>query len=167
MTEPAVFYDAVADKLRNVPDGADVVPYADGLYAAVPADLRRFGSVRWNTVFWDWRRAGCIDFEQGNPAYAAVRLRAYVAGRNKRSLRARVYASMSNVAKAHEILTGHGWHWEWWIATLDGRDWAPAELAAEIERLYGAVVDAGAVWANQNVGGVDAPWDRSNRFLPL
>lgn len=56
-----------------------------------------------------------------------------------------------------------------WIPTLDGRQWTPDELAADIRANWGVVVDPGRIWANQwgqggPRGSGRVEWDESSLF---
>jgi hypothetical protein len=140
------FYDA-AD-YRNIPSGAHACVYADGLYAAPPAQTVRFRATRWITVLGGTeaaKYAGILDYELGNRAFAGDELREWVAARKAMKCRARVYCDRANMPAVREKLDGL--EYLVWVATLDGdklsKDWTPG------------------LWAVQYAGGMTARVDTS------
>jgi hypothetical protein len=139
-----IFYDAVTP--ANIPTGAHACLYADGLYKATPAQAERFAAVRWITVVGGSAAAayaGCIDFENGNPAYLGGALRSWVAARQAHGMRARVYCNRSDLATVRmrcAELT-----YEVWLATLDGNKLRPNYTTH--------------LWAVQYQGGLTAKVD--------
>ena len=163
------FYDAAT--WQNIPHGTSACLYGDGRYAA-PADAPKIlGLTQYRiiTVTGDYRIAGAIDFEPGNPCYDPRTLRRYVRGRRNSGHRARVYCDRADASEAwHGLTEGTDTNLrdyaEWWISTLDGTDWTPDELAADLASRWGAPIPAGKLWGNQNRGGMTAPYDESNLF---
>jgi hypothetical protein len=86
------FYDSTRPGL--IPAGSYACLYFDGLYKATAEDAARFHQVRWITVEGGAAAAahtGCIDFEEGNPAFTGSRLRDWAEARRAMNCRARVY----------------------------------------------------------------------------
>lgn len=151
------FFDA--EDWRNIPPGSDALLYLDGDFAA-PADalvqlrLRRH---RWLTVEGDYRRAGAIDWEPGNPCFTPAGLRDYVAGRRSISCRARVYVQRSLVSQALAALDdpegpGDLATWPgllWWIPTLDGIERTAAQIVADLAAHFDAVLPVSSIWGQQ------------------
>ena len=162
------FYDSAT--WQNIPRGAAALLYADGLYTAVPARAeveRRFRAIRWITVFGGADAApyaGACDFETGNSSFDEPgRLRAWAEARHQMGARARVYSDRADAARAwHE--TGDLPNVIYWVATLDNAPWSAANLAWELAHRWNAPIPEHRIWANQNVGGMTAPWDRSALF---
>lgn len=139
---------------RNIPaDLAAVLPI-DGNFAAPPAAAARFPRVRWYTVTGDYRHAGAIDWELGNPCFNAGSLRRFVRGRRAMGVRARVYVDRADAREALDALGPGLLSYAallWWIPTLDGKRWTADELAGDLAANWDAPIPAGQLWANQYV----------------
>jgi hypothetical protein len=159
MSAEIQFYDSV-DPGKIPASATHAALYHDGLYAATPAQAKRFPHVHWITVTGN-DTCGIADYEPGNEVYdKAGALRAYVSGRHKRMSRAVVYSDRSNIESALKELDGRGCHW--WIATLDNKRWTAQELAKDLKDNFGVTVKASDIWANQYAGGQGAEYDTSD-----
>jgi hypothetical protein len=138
------FYDSVSPE--KIPAGTHACLYYDGLYAAKPAQAKRFAAVRWITVLGDYHNCGIADYEQGNEVYnKAGALRAFVQGRINLGLRARVYCNRSTLPTVRSHL--EGLNYLVWIGTLDGN-----KLSAHWTT---------GLWGVQYAGGMTAAYDTS------
>lgn len=161
MSAEIQFYDSV-DPGKIPASATHAALYHDGLFAATPAQAKRFPHVQWITVIGAGS-SGIADYEPGNEVYdKAGALRAYVSGRVHRKRRAIVYSDRSNVESALKELDGLDRHW--WIATLDNKRWTRQELADDLKRNFGVTVKASDIWANQYAGGQGAEYDTSDLF---
>jgi hypothetical protein len=152
-----VFYDST--DIARIPDGAWAALYADGDYKAPPTTHRRFPRRRWITVLGN-PVSGIADYEPGNQVFdTAGALHRWATAREVRSVPI-VYSDRAEVREALAELDGI--RVLWWIATLDGRDWTPEELAADLAVNFGAHVPAEDIWACQNTD--TKKWDRSVLF---
>lgn len=169
------FYDA-ADFV-NLPHNKPACFYADGIYRATIADINQIDPplFRWITVTGNGRIASIIDGRPDNPLTPA-QVRGFVRERKGANQDAIIYCPRAWVAEYLQVLVddNHGdlVDYErlfWWIATLDGHDWTPAELAADIAANYHAQIREDRIWANQNnqipALGADAKADESQLFL--
>lgn len=138
--------------------------YIDGEFA--PDQRIRFEHTRFITVHGHYRDAGIIDFEPENPAFNPWTLRRFVRGRKALNLRARVYCDRVDATEALRYLAVDGLdnYPEWWIATLDGKQWTAAELAADLESHFDAPIPADRIWANQWTQVNDGEIDQSSLF---
>lgn len=169
------FYDAA--NWRNIPHGSSAALYGDGLYAA-PSDapsILGLVRIRFITVIGDYRKAGIIDWEAGNPCFTSEGLIDYVAGRKSMNVRARIYVQRSLVSQAladldaseiQDLATYSGLLW--WIPTLDGHQWTAAELQADLAANWNANLPIDTIWGNQWTQipelGSDAIADQSTLF---
>lgn len=143
---------------RNIPEGWRAILPVDGEFAAPRTAVTRFSHVRWYTVTGDYRHAGAVDWEPGNPCYTPGGLRRYIRGRRSMNARARVYLDRADASEAIAALRDYG-HGEllsypgllWWIATLDGKRHTPAGLAAELAAGWDAPIPEAQIWADQYV----------------
>jgi hypothetical protein len=161
------FYDSAGD-LGSIPAGGYAALYVDGAYAATQRQAARFAHVRWITIDDNFRDAGAVDYEHGNPSYDAPgRLRTWAAGRASMGKRARVYCDRADVARAQDQLGSYPHLW--WIGCLEldtaGRMWTPARLAANIKAEHGATIEPNHIWGVQYAGGLRAAHDVSRLFL--
>lgn len=156
------FYDAVIPV--HIPGRDYAALYFDGTYGQVgQMAARLFGHCRWITVTGDFEHCGIADFEEGNPVFDTPELLAeYLKGRaalyNGRGRRGRIYCDRANAAKA--LYYAGDAPREWWIATLDNRDWSASQLARDLAENWDAKIPATEIWANQNVPG--QRYDTSN-----
>lgn len=170
-----VFYDAAY--WQNLPHGKLACFYADGIFAATAADVAKISppDLRWITVTGNGRIASIIDGKPDNPLSPA-QVRGFVRDRRAASQDAIIYCPRSWVGEYQQVLYdfGNGSLGEydrlfWWIATLDGYPWTPAELAADIAAHWDAEIDPSRIWANQNNQipqlGPSATADESQLFL--
>jgi hypothetical protein len=139
-----IFYDSTVP--GNIPEGTFACLYYDGRYAASPDEAKRFLDVRWITIGSDFKNAGIVDFEEGNPSYSSQSaLREFVEGRKSLGLRARVYTDLDNLPLVRSRL--EGLDYLVWLATLNGRKLAPDYTPG--------------LWGVQYQGGPDAAYDMS------
>ncbi len=170
LTGVRTFDDSATE--ANLPSGQRVMLPVDGRFADTAASAARFSAVRWYTVTGDYRRAGGIDWETGNPCFTPAGLRGYVRGRRAMNVRARVYCDRADAADAVRALFdgGHGrlLYYPglcWWISTLDGRVWTAQDLAEDLAKNWDAPeITADKLWACQYQGGPSAPLDKSVLF---
>lgn len=140
--------------------------YADGDFR-VPATarpvVRKVPFRRWITTTGEFPHAGIADYEPGNIVFDQPgRLRMWAFNRltEHRSIPI-VYSDRVDVPAAlRELSRLPRLHW---IATLDGKEWTPEELSANLRDEFGADVPAAIIWANQNEGLGTV--DKSNLFL--
>jgi hypothetical protein len=161
MSAEIQFYDSV-DPGKIPASATHAALYRDGLYAATPAQAKRFPHVHWITVTGE---KSCViaDYEQGNEVYDnAGALRAWVSGRHRRLRRAIVYSDRSNIESALKELDGR--NCRWWIATLDNKRWTAQELAEDLKKNFGVTVKVSNIWGNQYAGGQNAEYDTSDLF---
>jgi len=141
------FFDSVTP--ANIPAGAYACLYADGRYKATAAQATRFSATRWITVEGGAGAAayaGIADYEAGNPVYENEgALRAWVAERAAKQLRARVYCNRATLPAVRQQLAELDYLV--WIATLDGN---------KLKASYTT-----GLWAVQYQGGMTAPVDVS------
>lgn len=138
------FYDSTQPAL--IPQGSHACLYYDGDYAATAAQAKRFAATRWITVLGDYAHCGIADFEAGNAVFSQPgALRAFVAGRRKMNVRARVYCDRANLPTVRSEL--EGLEYLVWISTLDGD-----KLSANYTP---------GLWGVQFAGGMTAEYDTS------
>jgi hypothetical protein len=138
------FYDSTQPEL--IPAGSHACLYYDGDYAATAEQAKRFAATRWITVLGDYANCGIADYEAGNEVYAQPgALRAWVEGRHKMNVRARVYCDRANLAAVRSHL--EGLEYLVWISTLDG------------DKLSASYTPG--LWGVQYAGGVTASYDTS------
>jgi hypothetical protein len=170
------FYDATDP--RNYPHGQPACFYGDGRWAVTATDVIAIAPPerRFITVTGNGRTCSILDGRPDNPLTAA-QVRGFVRDRRGAQEDAIIYCPRSWVAEYQRILfdDGHGqlgaygrlW---WWIATLDGIDWTPENLAADIAANWDATIQPGRIWAVQNnqlpAIGPGALVDQSQLFLP-
>lgn len=169
------FYDA-AD-VRNYPHGQPACFYGDGRNAVTASDIVAIGPPehRLITTQANPRRCSILD---GRPDFALTpaQVRGFVRGRKGRNQDAILYSDREMVVEYQRILLDddHGdlasyERLYWWIATLDGIDWTPRDLAADLAANYHATLDPGRIWGNQNNQlpelGAGALVDQSELFL--
>lgn len=163
--EPPRFFDSARPWL--IPGGSWAAAYHDGLYIWPASQALRMARLRWITIAGDARNCGIADFEPGNPVFDQPgTLYGWAHGRIAMDCRARTYTDRANAAAALAALGGlhEDPHVEWWIATLDGRPWTPAELAADLAANWNAPIPADRIWACQNDRGPG--YDTSRLFGP-
>lgn len=166
---PPRFYDDT--QWWNITPGADAALYNDGEFAAPASADKHFDRVKRITVKADYRNCGIVDLLE-QPWYTRSMLRAYVRGRLTLGLRARVYTDQAQAAEAVAALKDDGTGdlladqgVSFWVATLDGVQRTPAELAASLAaRWHAPEITAGRIWANQWLEGVDGAPDESALF---
>jgi hypothetical protein len=155
---PTRVYDAF--NWRNLPRGRYLCVYGDGAPESVPtvADIGHLAPTdhRVITVTGNYRIASIIDGRPDNNLSDAV-TRGFVRGRKAQGMSAIIYAPRAFVAENQRALSDSGaarlleyerlW---WWIPTLDGRQWTPAELSQDLAAHWGALVEPDRIWANQN-----------------
>lgn len=169
-------YDAT--DVRNYPHGQPALFYGDGRYAVTASDViaiappeRRFITVTGNGL-----TCSVLDGRPDNPLSAA-QVRGFVRDRRGAQEDALIYCPRSWV-REYQLILDDDEHGQlgaytglyWLIATLDGIDWTPQGLAANIAANYGATIDAERIWGNQNnqlpAIGAGALVDVTNVFLP-
>lgn len=151
----ARMYDAF--DWRNLPRGRYLCVYGDGDPSSVPsvADIGHLEPIdhRVITVTGNHHIASILDGRPDNNVSDAT-TRAFVRGRKASGYDAIMYAPRAYVAEvvralaADTSLLNYPNLW-WWIPTLDGRQWTPGELAADLAANWGADIDPGHIWANQ------------------
>lgn len=161
-------FDAASE---HFPAGTQyAIPYVDGNFAATHAQVAHIPHLRWNTVLGGTQAAhsaGCSDFEPGNAAFEnRGALRAWAEERKAMDKLARCYTSFGNLQLASERLAGLP-NVLWWIATLDGNERTPDQLAARAAQHFGVTIAPGKIWAQQWRGGITAAFDTSDLFLPF
>lgn len=141
----------IPDKFALRPNG--VLIYVDGSYKWDARQIRRFPR-HWNiTTTGDVshaRTARCIDVERFDASPADVP--EYAAARAKFNDRTVVYCDRSTVPA---VVSSDPTSFEllWFIATLDGRNWNPATLAADIAANEGVQLDPRKIRAIQYLPG--------------
>jgi hypothetical protein len=154
-----VFYDSAG---REFPAGAThVMLYADGRYAVPPADAR-WRYVRWITVLGGEEAAlyaGAIDFEKGNEAFDAGRLKAWVAGRKAHKWLARVYCSLADLPAAHAAV-GAEPNVRFWLADW-GKPLTAEHLAARALDQAKVRLPVYVLWGQQYQGNPSGGFDTS------
>jgi hypothetical protein len=155
-----VFFDST-DVTKIPADARSVALYADGAYRPPVRLWRRFPRRRWITVDGN-PVCGIADYEPGNPVwYQPGKLGTWA--RERHDMRRSTGIVYSDRADVREALAELGeLRALWWIATLDGRDWTPEELSADLAENFGAEIPAAEIWGNQNMPMGD--YDRSNLF---
>jgi hypothetical protein len=153
------FYDAAEP--ANIPGGAHACLYHDGLYAATPAQAKRFAAVRWITVLGGALAAkstGCFDWELHNANFPDPSLLvSWAQERKAMNCRARVYSDVSNLKAAWDAV-GHEPNVVWWIALYGRGPLTAAQLAAAVA--WAAPVPAAKMWAQQYEGDATGGVDR-------
>lgn len=154
---PQLFYDSAT--WENLPRNTWLALYRDGIFATPGHAISVLHpvKVRWYTVEGDYRTAGILDWEKGNPCYTAGGLRRFVAGRRGLGFTARVYLDRADAEQAVFYLRdyGHGSLLDypglfWDVSTLDGHQWTAEDLAADLAANWGAPeITAARLWANQ------------------
>jgi hypothetical protein len=167
MTGNIEFYDS--SRWGLIPAKTYAALYFDGRFRVTPDDAKRFEQVRYITVFGTKAAAagaGIADFEAGNPQlFAGPALVEWAEERQAMNKLARVYCDRSDAPRAH-ALVGHLPCVRYWLSTLDGRAWTPAELVADVEAVERFSLPKSLVWGIQWQGGMAAFYDRSSLWLP-
>ena len=169
------FYDS--SNAANYPHGQAACFYGDGRFAVTGAEVAAIGPPehRMITVTGDGNRCSIIDGKPDNPLTPA-QVRGFVRERKGRQQDAIIYCPRSWVAEYQAVLAdfGHGdlggyGGLYWWISTLDGVQWTPQTLAANLAAEWDATVDPSRIWAVQNNQlpeiGPGALVDQSELFL--
>lgn len=149
-------YDA--SNIRNYPHGQPALFYGDGRYAVTSSDVIAIAPPerRFITVTGNGHTCSVLDGRPDNPLSPA-QVRGFVRDRRGAKEDAIIYCPRSWVAEYQAILADFG-HGDlgaysglyWLIATLDGINWTPEGLAANIAANYDATLDPARIWGNQN-----------------
>ena len=143
--------ELIPDKFALRPNG--VLVYVDGAYRWPETQVRRFPrhwriTTTGNPLMAEHARV--IDVERFDATPADVE--PYQNARDRIGDRTVVYCDRSTIPAV--VQANNEWpHLLWMIATLDGRNWNPQSLAADIslnERIY---LDARLIHAIQNIPG--------------
>lgn len=131
-----------------------VLAYADGAYEWTPGMVAQWRRKRFIRV----SITGATDTQLGEGAWEldverfdatpgdAVR---FAGARLAAGKRACIYSDRSTVPAVRDALGDKFDEVDLHVATLDGRLWTPAELAADISQLEGVTVAASQIWAIQ------------------
>jgi|SRR5271166_3523182 len=167
------FYDSAT---YEFPEGAThVMEYADGDFTPAktghPPMRTLYPYVHDITVTGQSWHAQFADYELYNPVFDVPgRCRAWVEQRITRGLRSVPYCDRYDLHRLHQELGPVLWTHSlvrFWIPTLDGRQWTPDELSANIAQFWGVYISPARLLANQYAGegsGSGGPWDISNLF---
>lgn len=142
----------------HYPHGQNALFYGDGRFAVTASDVIAIAPPerRFITVTGNGATCSVLDGRPDNPL-SAPQVRAFVRDRRGAKEDAIIYCPRSWVAEYQRILadSGHGdlgayGGLYWLISTLDGIDWTPESLAADIAANWDAELDPGRIWGNQN-----------------
>jgi hypothetical protein len=173
MTE---FYDS-ATWPEQPPSDSFGVKYADGDYESYQGRVA-FLHRRLITVHGHYRSCQIIDPERGNWAAYPWTLTRFIRGRQGIGQQATTYSDRADIRGHLEVLGWRGEPWpdvvghdsplwaytDWWVATLDDRQWSPDDLATELAANWQAPIPASRLWANQWTQIAGGAIDQSTLF---
>lgn len=123
-------------------------------------------NVHWYTFRGD-RHAQFADFEPHTEIYYDVTtFKTWAAVRMAQGLRAVVYSSRANAARAYKMLGNYAPAVHWLITTLDGVERTRASLSIELRTKWDASIMPPMIWGQQieTIGTGQQAWDRNKAF---